>query len=68
MNNRSKHHCKYCNKNMYINIHEDETGPFFIKCISCNYLHFREFKKGVAIHCDIRQRSHKKIITIHGKN
>ena len=53
---------------MYINIHEDETGPFFIKCISCNYLHFREFKKGVAIHCDIRQRSHKKIITIHGKN
>ena len=66
MVNRELHYCKFCSSNFHVKIHEKETGDFLLICPGCGWEHYRRFKNGVAIHCEI-QRSTGKLIKIQGR-
>lgn len=50
------HYCKWCEKEFRLKIEELLCGDFFIECPYCYYKHYRHFKDGVAVHCDITKR------------
>jgi hypothetical protein len=56
MIHRAKHYCKHCDESFFIKIHPKETGDFFLVCPYCSWPHYRFFKDGLAMHCDIKQR------------
>jgi hypothetical protein len=67
MVNRKIHYCKHCDSNFKVKIHELETGDFFLVCPNCKWKHYRFFKNGVAIHCELKERLGEPIV-IEGTN
>ncbi len=61
MTNRTDHYCKHCDSDFKVNLHEKETGDFFLLCPKCNWPHYRYFENGIAIHCELKDRKSKPI-------
>ena len=66
MINRDKHYCKHCDTDFIVSLHEDETGDFFLECPECGWKHYRHFSKGVAVHCELKDRLNEPLV-IKGK-
>lgn len=49
----TQHYCKHCATTFYVRLDEDETGDFLLRCPECDWRHYRFFRDGVAIHCEI---------------
>lgn len=54
--NRELHYCKGCNSNFLVKIDPELTGDYILVCPACQRQHYRYFKAGTAIHCDISKR------------
>jgi hypothetical protein len=61
------HYCKWCETNFKIKVHEKECGDFFLVCPTCKYKHYRRFENGVAVHCNLSERTTDSPIEIFGK-
>jgi len=60
--NRDIHYCKHCDADFEIKLHEFESGDFFLECPSCGWKHYRHFKNGIAVHCDIAKRKSDPVV------
>lgn len=61
MIDRDEHYCKLCQRSFFIKVDEEENRAVFLECPSCLKPHFRQFKDGTAIHCDITRRTNEPV-------
>lgn len=61
MIDRDEHYCKHCQQGFIIRVDEDEDRAVFLECPHCKWPHFRQFKDGTAIHCDINRRTNEPV-------
>lgn len=48
--------CKHCQQSFRVGVSVDANCDVFLKCPTCGWLHYRHFKDGVAVHCNIGNR------------
>lgn len=66
INDRDEHYCKWCRRSFFIKIDPEEDRFVFLKCPTCGWDHPRQFKDGVAIHCEIGRRTNEPVTLTAG--
>ena len=65
--NRTLHYCKHCQSHFRIDLADNETGPFILRCPNCGWKHFRVFRDGEAVSCDPPRSADDVIPVIEGR-
>lgn len=62
MKKSTRHYCKHCEHDFMIELHEHESGDFFLVCPYCEWKHYRRFENGDAVHCEFTKRTGDPVI------
>ena len=51
------HYCKFCDRDFRVKFEDNESGDFFLACPNCGKDHYHRIENGVAVHCELKNRS-----------